>query len=66
VKITQFLDRNPVNHGHCLRGVPVVSPDEFTDRAIPILVASTINASAIIEDIRRMNFPNPLLTLSTD
>jgi len=44
----------------------VVSPDEFTDRAIPILVASTINASAIIEDIRRMNFPNPLLTLSTD
>ncbi len=65
IPITQFIDSNPANQGRTLRGAPIIAPGDLQDRTVPILVASTINAPSIREDIRRLNLPNPTITLST-
>jgi SAM-dependent methyltransferase len=62
--IVAFADSNPANQGKLLRGVPVVAPKSLTAGDIPILVASTINAEAILESIRQLNLPNPTIRLA--
>ena len=36
----------------------------LTTGDVPILVASTINAEAILASIRRLNLPNPVIKLT--
>jgi 2-polyprenyl-3-methyl-5-hydroxy-6-metoxy-1,4-benzoquinol methylase len=62
--IVAFTDSNPANQGKLLRGVPVVAPQSLAPGDDPILVASTINANAIIASIRQLNLPNPVITLA--
>jgi len=63
-KIEAFVDGNPTNQNKLLLGVPVVAPAALTDRATPILVASTINQKSIVAAIHKLGLPNPILTLS--
>lgn len=62
--IVAFTDSNPANQGKLLRGVPVVAPQSLAPGDDPILVASTINAEAIIASIRQLNLPNPVIRLT--
>ena len=61
--IVAFTDSNPANQGKLLRGVTVVAPQSLTPGDDPILVASTINAEAILASIRQLNLPNPVIRL---
>ncbi len=62
--IVAFTDSNPANQGKLLRGVPVVAPQSLAAGDVPILVASTINAEAILAGIRQLNLPNPVIRLA--
>ena len=63
--IAAFVDSNPINHGKHLRGVPILSPLRASDYSCPIVVASTLHQSAIVEQIRKnLALSNSLILLS--
>ena len=67
--VRAFIDSNPANQGKEFRGVPVVSPAEFKERAWndPILVGSLLHEREIVDVIRhRLGFENRVIRLGKD
>ena len=62
-RISAFVDGNPINQGKILHGAKVIAGSEITAGDIPILVCSLINEASILEAIRALNLPNPVVTL---
>ncbi|MGI9089295.1 MAG: hypothetical protein ACR2HH_16395 [Chthoniobacterales bacterium] len=64
-RVTAFVDGNPVNQGKSIGGVAIIAPQEITDRARPIIVATLLQETEIIETIREtLRLPNRVVTLS--
>lgn len=63
-RVVAFIDSNPINQGKKLVGVPIVAPEQITDRTSPILLATLLHEEAIRETIReRLHLPNPIIAL---
>jgi SAM-dependent methyltransferase len=62
-RISAFVDGNPINQGKIMHGTKVIAGSEITAGDTPILVCSLINEASILEAIRALNLPNPVVTL---
>jgi len=62
-EVVAFVDSNPVNQGHRLRGVPIIAPQDISPRSQPIIIASTIHQAAIVDQARRLGLTNELVVL---
>jgi len=62
-RIVAFVDSNPINQGKSLRGIPVLAPSQVKPSTHPIIVASILHHGAIIENIRQLGLPNPVIAL---
>jgi 2-polyprenyl-3-methyl-5-hydroxy-6-metoxy-1,4-benzoquinol methylase len=62
--ILAFVDSNPINQGKTLRGIRIISPQEVFRLSAPILVSSTLHQNHIVQQIKDMGLPNPLIFLS--
>jgi len=58
-----FLDGNPINQGKSLRGIPIRAPSKVKPSTRPIIVASILHYGAIVENIRQLGLPNPVIAL---
>jgi len=61
--IVSFIDSNPIHHGELWMGKPVVSPQSLKDSSAPILIATTIHQSDIVNSIQKMGLKNDLILL---
>ena len=66
VRITAFIDGNPVNQGKRLIDLPVLPPEEIRRwPELPILVSTLLHGQAVIRRIRdELQLPNPVFTLT--
>ena len=64
-EIVAFVDSNPIYQGMCLRGRPILAPDQIEPGTTPIIIASFLHYHAICEDIRQLGLPNPVIALQT-
>ena len=62
--IAAFIDSNPASHGLTLRGRPILGPSQVESGSRPIVVASLLHQSAIVECIRQLGLANPLIVLA--
>lgn len=63
-RILAFIDGNPINQGKKLIDVPILAPEEVTDRSIPILLATMLHQKAIEHTIRgKLQLPNAIIAL---
>ncbi|HEX8834707.1 MAG TPA: class I SAM-dependent methyltransferase [Abditibacteriaceae bacterium] len=62
--IRHFIDGNPINHGKTLFGRTVISPQQWVENPLPVVIASTIHQDAIVGKIRdELKVDVPLITL---
>jgi hypothetical protein len=61
--IVAFVDSNPVNQGHRLRGLPILSPAEIDSTDASIVVASILHHDSIVAAIRDLGLRNPVVSL---
>jgi hypothetical protein len=64
--IAAFVDSNPASHGMTLRGRPILGPSQVESGSRPIVVASLLHQSAIVECIRQLGLANPLIVLAPE
>ena len=62
--IAAFVDSDPSVHGMTLRGRPILGPSQVESGSHPIVVASLLYQSAIVERIRQLGFANPVIMLA--
>jgi len=62
-EIVAFVDSNPINQGRFLRGIPILAPSQVKPSTHPIIVASILHYRAIVENIRQLGLPNPVIAL---
>jgi FlaA1/EpsC-like NDP-sugar epimerase len=62
--IAAFVDSNPASHGLTLRGRPILGPSQVESGSRPIVVASLLHQSAIVELIRQLGLANPVIALA--
>ena len=63
-RITAFVDSNPINQGQCLRGVPVLAPEQIRGRSEPILITTIIHQREVFQAIREKHkLTNPVILL---
>jgi len=62
-EIIAFVDSNPINQGRFLRGIPILAPSKVKPSTHPIIVASILHYRAIVENIRQLGLPNPVIAL---
>ncbi len=63
-RVSAFVDGNPINQGKTLLGIPILAPDEITDRESPILIATLLHQKEISSKIKEsLKLPNPLILL---
>jgi SAM-dependent methyltransferase len=63
-EIVAFIDGNPINQGKEFNHVRVIAPEEITDHATPILLATLLHEKAILDVIHeKLHLPNAVITL---
>jgi 2-polyprenyl-3-methyl-5-hydroxy-6-metoxy-1,4-benzoquinol methylase len=63
-KIVAIIDNSPQRQGRNLDGIPIVSPDDFRNDSVPIVVTSLHHDKAIIKSIKEtLSLPNRVVTL---
>lgn len=62
-KVVAFADSNPIHHGRCLAGIPILSPHEVCSLSQPILISTLLHQNEIASQIARMGLTNPLILL---
>ena len=63
IKVSAFVDNNPILRGKRLAGAPIVSPKEIAGACQPILIATLLHVDEIVTDIRRRGLANPIIQL---
>ncbi len=63
--VAAFVDGNPVNQGHTLRGVPVLAPAALRDLPpYPVLITTQLHRESILATLRgELGLANPAITL---
>lgn len=63
--IVGFVDGNPINQGRLFLNSLIIAPDEVKkfSSTIPIIITSTLHQIEILEVIKRLKLPNPILTI---
>lgn len=62
--IAAFVNSNPASHGLTLCGRPILGPSQVESGSRPIVVASLMHQSAIVERIRQLGLANPVIVLA--
>jgi SAM-dependent methyltransferase len=62
--VIAFVDSNPVHHGQCLCGVPILAPEQARSLPQPILISTLLHQNEIREQIQSMGFPNLVINLA--
>lgn len=64
-RIIVFVDKNPINHGKTLHGVPIVSPDQVANYQQPVLISTVLHEHAIRAEALYSGLDNLILSLTT-
>ncbi len=65
--LVAFIDSNLRYQGKSLHGIPIIGPDQFSDRAATILISSHVAEGEIADAIKeRLRWPNRVVLLYGD
>jgi SAM-dependent methyltransferase len=67
VRISVFVDSNPINHGKSLLGIPIVAPSSIVGMDLPIVIGSVIHQKEIADTVRgTLHLQNRIITLEPE